>query len=61
MRQFGNTIDFTNIAAKPLGPPPLIGESTRDILDLVGRGHDLDTLVDRGIVYEPDERYSEAW
>jgi crotonobetainyl-CoA:carnitine CoA-transferase CaiB-like acyl-CoA transferase len=36
MRQFGNTIDFSDTPAHPEGPPPRIGEDTKEILAWLG-------------------------
>jgi crotonobetainyl-CoA:carnitine CoA-transferase CaiB-like acyl-CoA transferase len=62
MRQFGNTIDFSETPAHPEGPPPLVGEDTREILAWLG--HDdarMAELKDRGVVTWPDENYAAAW
>jgi crotonobetainyl-CoA:carnitine CoA-transferase CaiB-like acyl-CoA transferase len=62
MRQFGNTIDFSDTPARPEGPPPRIGEDTKEILAWLG--HDdarIAELKDQGIVTWPDENYAAAW
>ncbi len=61
LRQFGNTIDFSDTPGRISGPPPRVGEHTREILELVDRGADIDRLVESGIVYRPDDRYAWAW
>jgi crotonobetainyl-CoA:carnitine CoA-transferase CaiB-like acyl-CoA transferase len=51
MRQFGNTIDFSDTPTRVEGPPPLIGEDTREILGWLG--HDEERVAEleaRGIV-----------
>ncbi|HEY4397720.1 MAG TPA: CoA transferase [Acidimicrobiia bacterium] len=62
MRQFGNTIDFSDTPHRPHRPPPRIGEDTREILASL----DLDDariadLKERGVVNWPDESYAAAW
>jgi crotonobetainyl-CoA:carnitine CoA-transferase CaiB-like acyl-CoA transferase len=62
MRQFGNTIDFSDTPFRPHRPPPRIGEDTQEILAWL----DLDEarmadLKDRGVVNWPDESYAAAW
>jgi crotonobetainyl-CoA:carnitine CoA-transferase CaiB-like acyl-CoA transferase len=62
LRQFGNTIDFSDTPARPEGPPPRIGEDTREILAWLG--HDdasIAALEDEGIVTWPGEDYAAAW
>jgi crotonobetainyl-CoA:carnitine CoA-transferase CaiB-like acyl-CoA transferase len=62
MRQFGNTIDFSDTPPRPFGPPPLIGEHTQEILAWLG--HDdarLTELRDQGVITWPDADYAAAW
>jgi crotonobetainyl-CoA:carnitine CoA-transferase CaiB-like acyl-CoA transferase len=62
LRQFGNTVDFSDTPARPEGPPPRIGEDTREILAWLG--HDdarMTELKDEGVVTWPDEHYAAAW
>jgi crotonobetainyl-CoA:carnitine CoA-transferase CaiB-like acyl-CoA transferase len=62
LRQFGNTIDFSDTPARVEGPPPRIGEDTREILAWLG--HDdarMNELKAQGIVNWPDENYAAAW
>ncbi len=55
VRQFGTLIDFSATPGKIWGPPPLVGEHTREILRAIDlRDGDVDTLLEAGIVYEPD-------
>ncbi len=60
VRQFGTLIDFSATPGRIWGPPPLVGEHTREILRAVDlRDGDIDTLLDAGVVYEPDADLSE--
>jgi crotonobetainyl-CoA:carnitine CoA-transferase CaiB-like acyl-CoA transferase len=62
LRQFGNTIDFSETPSSPWGPPPRIGEDTKEILAWLG--HDdarIAELKDRGVVNWPGEPYAAAW
>ncbi len=55
MRQFGNLIDFSETPGRIDGPPPLVGQHTREIMRWLD--HDdahIDTLVEQGVIYEPD-------
>ncbi len=55
MRQFGNLIDFSATPGKIWGPPPIVGQHSRDILRALNlRDGDIDALVGAGVVYEPD-------
>ncbi len=58
LRQFGTLIDFSESPTGPYGPPPLVGEHSRRILERVGyTDEEIDDLMNRGIVYEPGEDY----
>jgi crotonobetainyl-CoA:carnitine CoA-transferase CaiB-like acyl-CoA transferase len=58
LRQFGTLIDFSESPTGPYGPPPLLGEHTRTIMERLGySSQEIDDLMTRGIVYEPDEDY----
>jgi crotonobetainyl-CoA:carnitine CoA-transferase CaiB-like acyl-CoA transferase len=60
VRQFGTLIDFSDTPTGPYGPPPLVGEHTRTILERLGySAEEIDDLVAQGIVYEPGDDY--AW
>ncbi|MGH8985520.1 MAG: CaiB/BaiF CoA transferase family protein [Acidimicrobiia bacterium] len=61
LRQFGNTIDAPDTPTRALGPPPRIGEDTDEILEWLGRGADIDALLEKGIVNRPDDKYASAW
>ena len=56
MRQFGTLIDFSETPGKIHGPPPLVGEHTREILEWLGyTGTEMDTLKADGVVYWPGD------
>jgi crotonobetainyl-CoA:carnitine CoA-transferase CaiB-like acyl-CoA transferase len=58
LRQFGTLIDFSESPTGPYGPPPLVGEHTRAIMERLGySGQEIEDLLTRGIVYEPTEDY----
>ena len=60
MRQFGELIDFSETPGHIGGPPPLVGEHTKDILGWLGYDEaQMQALKDEGTVYWPDENY--AW
>jgi len=62
MRQFGNTIDFSETPGEPKGPPPRVGENTREILEELGvPAGEHDELKAAGIVYWPDDDYHWGW
>jgi crotonobetainyl-CoA:carnitine CoA-transferase CaiB-like acyl-CoA transferase len=58
MRQFGSLIDFSETPGRIAGPPPIVGQNTRDILGWLGYSDaDMDTLKEQGAVYWPDDDY----
>jgi crotonobetainyl-CoA:carnitine CoA-transferase CaiB-like acyl-CoA transferase len=62
MRQFGNTIDFSDTPSRPAGPPPRIGEHSKEILAWLGYDDArMDELAADGVVAWPDENYAAAW
>ena len=62
LRQFGQLIDFSETPGRIAGPPPLVGEHTRAIMEWLGYGGDrIDELEAAGVVYEPDEHYTERF
>lgn len=53
--QFGTLVDFSETPGKIWGPPPLVGQHTREILHEVGLDDGaVDALLEQGVVYEPD-------
>jgi len=62
MRQAGNVIDFSETPGNIAGPPPLVGEHTREILDWLGvDAARQEELKAAGVVYWPDENYAWPW
>jgi crotonobetainyl-CoA:carnitine CoA-transferase CaiB-like acyl-CoA transferase len=62
LRQFGHLITFSETPGKIWGPPPLVGQHTREILHEAGlRDGDVDSLLAAGVVYEPDEHYADRF
>jgi crotonobetainyl-CoA:carnitine CoA-transferase CaiB-like acyl-CoA transferase len=58
LRQFGTLIDFSESPTGPYGPPPLVGEHTRGIMERIGySSQEIEDLLSRGVVYEPTEDY----
>ncbi len=58
LRQFGTLIDFSESPTGPYGPPPLVGEHTRGIMERLGYTNaEIQDMLARGIVYEPAEDY----
>jgi crotonobetainyl-CoA:carnitine CoA-transferase CaiB-like acyl-CoA transferase len=54
-RQFGALIDFSATPGKIWGPPPLVGQHTRELLHGIGLlDGDVDALLAAGVCYEPD-------
>lgn len=53
------TIDFSETPTGPYAPPPpLVGEHTHQILLRLGYSdEEIDRLIARGVVYEPDDDY----
>ncbi|HXQ58995.1 MAG TPA: CoA transferase [Acidimicrobiales bacterium] len=59
LRQFGQLIQLSATPGRIAGPPPRVGEHTRQILRDVGyRDGDVDTLIADGVAYEPDDSYA---
>jgi crotonobetainyl-CoA:carnitine CoA-transferase CaiB-like acyl-CoA transferase len=62
MRQFGNVIDFSETPGRIAGPPPRVGEHTRQILEELGyTGVEMDELKASGVVTWPDADYRWPW
>ncbi len=55
MRQFGATIDFSDTPGCIHGPPPRVGEDTREVLDWLG------ARPKGRLVYAPTGDYAWAW
>ncbi|HET9652638.1 MAG TPA: CoA transferase [Usitatibacter sp.] len=56
VKTLGCPIKFSATPSKVAGPPPLLGEHTREILKQVGYADaDIDTMVQAGTVAEPKE------
>ena len=62
LRQFGELIGFSETPGRIGGPPPLVGEHTRDIMEWLGYdAAQIDELKAEGVVYEPDDHYRERF
>jgi crotonobetainyl-CoA:carnitine CoA-transferase CaiB-like acyl-CoA transferase len=62
LRQFGNTIDFSETPSSPWGPPPRIGEDTRELLEWLGADDArMAELADQGVVAWPGDPYTAPW
>jgi crotonobetainyl-CoA:carnitine CoA-transferase CaiB-like acyl-CoA transferase len=62
MRQFGELIKFSETPGAIDGPPPLVGQNTREILHELGHDdREIDGLIADNVCYEPDEHYSERF
>jgi crotonobetainyl-CoA:carnitine CoA-transferase CaiB-like acyl-CoA transferase len=62
MRQFGHLVHFSETPGHIYGPPPLVGQHTREILEELGiRGAEQDELKAQGVVYWPDDQYPWGW
>ncbi len=55
VRQFGSLVDFSDTPGKIWGPPPIVGQHSREVLTEFGfDGGEIDALVAAGVVFEPD-------
>jgi crotonobetainyl-CoA:carnitine CoA-transferase CaiB-like acyl-CoA transferase len=62
LRQFGETISFSDTPGRIFGPPPRVGEHTRALLEELGVSPaDQDRLRADGVVGWPDESYAWGW
>ncbi len=62
LRQFGRLVEFSGTPSEVGGPPPLVGQSSREILGELGYAEgEIDELVAQGTVYEPDDHYRERF
>ncbi|MGP0029400.1 MAG: CaiB/BaiF CoA transferase family protein [Acidimicrobiales bacterium] len=58
MRQFGTLVDFSETPTGPYGPPPLVGEHTRQLMGRVCyTTEEIDDLLARKVIYEPTGDY----
>jgi crotonobetainyl-CoA:carnitine CoA-transferase CaiB-like acyl-CoA transferase len=58
LRQFGTLISLSDTPGRIAGPPPLVGQHSREILHETGvTDGDIDALISSGVVYEPDPDY----
>ena len=58
MRQFGDRIRCSETPGHVPGPPPLVGQDTREILrELDYRDGDIDALNAQNVVYVADDAY----
>jgi crotonobetainyl-CoA:carnitine CoA-transferase CaiB-like acyl-CoA transferase len=62
LRQFGTTVDLSDTPGRIAGPPPRVGEHTREILAELGCSDaEMDELKAAGVVTWPDEGYPWRW
>jgi crotonobetainyl-CoA:carnitine CoA-transferase CaiB-like acyl-CoA transferase len=62
MRQFGDLVTFSDTPGRILGPPPRVGEHTREILTWLGYDDARqEELKAAGVVYWPDADYPWSW
>ena len=58
LRQFGTLVDFSGTPTGPYAPAPRAGQPSREILGRIGyQTEEIDDLIGRGVVYEPDDGY----
>jgi crotonobetainyl-CoA:carnitine CoA-transferase CaiB-like acyl-CoA transferase len=58
IRQFGALFSFSDTPVEPGGPPPMVGQHTRDVLTEAGFGPDyIGANLANGVLYEPDGDY----
>jgi crotonobetainyl-CoA:carnitine CoA-transferase CaiB-like acyl-CoA transferase len=62
LRQFGELVGLSATPGHIAGPPPLVGQHTREVLRAADYGDDeIDALIDAGVAYEPDDAYAERF
>ena len=60
LRQCGSFIDFSDTPGNIAGPPPLVGQHSREILSEFGiDDHHTESLIASGVVYAPDDDLTE--
>ena len=58
MRQFGDLVRFSGTPGHIAGPPPLVGQDTREIMHELGyRDADIDALAAQNVIYVADDAY----
>ena len=58
IRQFGALFSFSDTPVAPGGPPPIVGEHTREVLAEAGfETAEIDGHMAAGVIYEPDGDY----
>ena len=62
LSQFGHLVMFSDTPGRIAGPPPMVGEHTRDILAWAGYGPDaVDELKQNGVVTWPEDGGDYPW
>jgi crotonobetainyl-CoA:carnitine CoA-transferase CaiB-like acyl-CoA transferase len=60
IRQFGSVIDLSDTPGRISGPPPLLGQHTRSLLQWLGHDDaEIDAWRAAGMVYEADDTYKQ--
>jgi crotonobetainyl-CoA:carnitine CoA-transferase CaiB-like acyl-CoA transferase len=62
IRQFGHLVNFSDTPGRIAGPPPMVGEHSRDILSSAGFSDDaIDELKRNGVVFWPEGGSDYPW
>ncbi len=62
MTQFGNLMDFSETPTGDFGPPPLLGQHTKQILSRFGyTTEEINDFIARGIAYQAEEGVAYPW
>ncbi|CAB4901432.1 MAG: hypothetical protein F2806_04945 [Actinobacteria bacterium] len=62
MTQFGNLMDFSETPGGDYGPPPLLGQHTKQILLRFGyTENEITDFIDRGVVYQAEDGVPYPW